>query len=439
MAALHKLRELGSALKKKRMWINLLLGFSGGLPIMIVFSVVKIWARREGVDLSTIGLMGLVALPYSLNFLMGPFLDRYSLLPMGRRRSWLLVSQIGLLVSIFSLGFCEPKESMTLVAISTLIVAIFGATQDVAIDAYRREILPDEEIGIGASIYVYGYRVAMLVTSGGGLWLADPETMGLSFNQVFQILGLLMSVGVLTTFIATEPEVVGESPRNIKEAVVDPFVEFISRRGWSKAFAVLGFIFFFKFGDAIVGTMLGTFYVDMGYSNKVIAEVTKGIGFFSTMAGLGVGSIAIFRFGVVPCLFFFGILQCVSTSLFSVLTFEGIKGSWEGLALVIGFEDFSSGLGTTALISFMATMTNKKYTATQYALFASLAALGKTLFGGGAGFVVDSIGYVPFFYLGSLSAIPGLALIFVMNKMKEKKTNEPVSREEAAEWEEVLG
>ncbi|CAM9930656.1 unnamed protein product, partial [Chrysoparadoxa australica] len=308
---------------------------------------------------------------------------------------------------------------MEMVSFTTLIIAIFGATQDVAIDAYRREILPDEEIGMGASIYVYGYRVAMLVTSGGGLWLADPETMGLSFNQVFHILGLLMAIGIFTTFIATEPEVVGESPRNIKEAVVDPFVEFISRRGWGQAMTVLGFIFFFKFGDAIVGTMLGTFYVDMGYSNKVIAEVTKGIGFFSTMAGLGVGSLAIFRFGVVPCLFFFGILQCISTSLFSVLTFEGVKGSWEGLALVIGFEDFSSGLGTTALISFMATMTNKKYTATQYALFASLAALGKTLFGGGAGYVVESIGYVPFFYLGSLFAIPGLALIFVMNKMKE--------------------
>lgn len=437
--ALHKLKELGSALTKKRMWINLLLGFSGGLPIMIVFSVVKIWARREGVDLGTIGLMGLVALPYSLNFLMGPFLDRYSLFPIGRRRSWLLMSQVGLIFSMIALGFCDPKSSIEMVALATLAIAIFGATQDVAIDAYRREILPDEEIGIGASIYVYGYRVAMLVTSGGGLWLADPETMGLSFNQVFQILGLLMLVGVATTLISTEPPVEDESPKSLKESVVEPFVEFISRRGWKKAFIVLGFIFFFKFGDAIVGTMLSTFYVDMGYSNKVIAEVTKGIGFFSTMAGLGIGSIAIFRFGIVPCLFFFGILQCISTSLFSVLTMEGIKGTWSGLALVIGFEDFSSGLGTTALISFMATMTNKKYTATQYALFASLAALGKTLFGGGAGYLVQAIGYVPFFYLGSVMAVPGIALIFAMNKMKEKKTHEPDCPEALEKFEEVLG
>jgi len=429
--AFEKLKKLGKALQRKRMWVNLLLGFSAGLPIMLVFSVVKIWARREEVDLSTIGLMGLVALPYSLNFLMGPILDRYSPFKMGRRRSWLLITQVGLLASIFCLGFGEPSESMWLVALITLCIAIFGAIQDVAIDAYRREILPDEEIGIGASIYVYGYRVGMLMTSGVGVWMADPSTMGFTFNQVFRIIAFLMVVGIGTTLVADEPEMEGEGPNNLKEAVVDPFVEFLSRRGWAAAFAVLGFIFFFKFGDALAGTMLGTFYVDMGYSNKVIAEVTKGIGFFSTMAGLGVGSLAIFRFGIVPCLLAFGILQCISTSLFSILTFASLKGSWWGLALVIGFEDFSSGLGTTALISFMATMTNKKYTATQYALFASLAALGKTLFGGGAGFLVEAIGYAPFFYMGSILAVPGLALIFVLNRLKDEEVVEesPVATE----------
>ncbi len=415
----EKLAELVQRLRKKRIWINLLLGFSAGLPIMIVFSVVKIWARREGVDLSTIGLMGLVALPYSLNFLMGPVLDRYTPFRLGRRRSWLIITQLGLLFSIFSLTFCDPKSSMFWVAVSTLLIAIFGAIQDVAIDAYRREILPDEEIGIGASIYVYGYRVGMLVTSGGGIWLADPDTMGLSFNQVFQIISLFMLIGIAATFIASEPVVEGKGPQNIKEAVIDPFVEFINRRGWKTALSILAFIFFFKFGDALVGTMLSTFYVDMGYSNKVIAEVTKGIGFFSSMAGLGVGSLGIYRFGVVPCLLCFGILQCISTSLFSILTFTSLKGSWWALAAVIGLEDFSSGLGTTALISFMATMTNKKYTATQYALFASLAALGKTLFGSFAGFIVEGIGYTPFFYIGSLLAIPGLILVFVMNRLED--------------------
>lgn len=417
-----KAKEILGAFKKKRMWINLLLGFSGGLPIMIVYSLVKIWARREGVDLSTIGLMGLVAIPYSLNFLMGPFLDRYTLTKLGRRRSWLLFSQVGLSLSILSLSFGEPEKNMGLLAFLTLMVAVFGAMQDAVIDAYRREILPDEEIGMGSSLFVYGYRVAMLVTSGGGLWLADPETMGLSFNQVFLFLSIIMASGIITTLFATEPETFEEGPSTIQDAVIEPFKEFIQRRGVKAAFTVLGFIFFYKFGDAIVGTMLGTFYVDMGYSNKVIAEVTKGIGFFSTMAGLGVGSLAIFRFGIVPCLFVFGILQSISTAMFSILTLEAYKGSWDGLALVIGLEDFSSGLGTTAIISFMATMTNKKYTATQYALFASLAAMGKTVFGASAGFVVEAYGYKTLFYSGSLAAIPGLYLITQLLKMKQEES-----------------
>jgi PAT family beta-lactamase induction signal transducer AmpG len=259
----------------------------------------------------------------------------------------------------------------------------------------------------------------MLVSSGGGLWLADPETLNFSFNEVFALMAGLMIVGLATTLFADEPKQEGVSPTTLKEAVVKPFLEFINRRGYQSALLILGFIFFFKFGDALAGTMLGTFYVDMGYSNKMIAEVTKGIGFFTTMIGLGVGSIAILRYGVLRCLIVFGIFQCISTGLFSILTFEGIKGTWEGLALVVGFEDFSSGLGTTALISYMATMTDKKYTATQYALFASLAAVGKTLFGGSAGYLVNGLGYQNFFLMGSFLAVPGLLLIIKINKQNK--------------------
>lgn len=413
------IRVLLNALKHKRMWINLLLGFSAGIPIMLVFSTVKIWARRSGVDLGTVGLLGLTSIPYSLNFLFGPFLDRYAVSRYGRRKSWLFISQIGIMGALLFLGRCNPKTSMTLLAVATLCLAFFSALQDVGIDAYRREILPDEEIGMGASLYVYGYRFAMLVSSGGGLWLADPDTLNFSFNQVFTLMAAVMLIGLGTTLFADEPEQVGDSPKTLKEAVVKPFLEFINRRGLKAALIILGFIFFFKFGDALAGTMLGTFYVDMGYSNKVIAEVTKGIGFFTTMIGLGIGSVAILRFGVLKCLIIFGILQCISTGLFSILTIEGIKGTWGGLALVVGFEDFSSGLGTTALISYMATMTDKKYTATQYALFASLAAVGKTLFGGSAGYLVKALGYQSFFMMGCLLAIPGLFLIIKINRLEE--------------------
>ncbi len=414
---MRKILDILNVLKEKRMWINLLFGFSAGLPIMLVLSIVKIWARREGIELSTIGLLGWISLPYSLNFLMGPILDRFILFKMGRRRSWILTVQIGLAISIFSIGFCSPKLSMSTLSIIALLVAIFSATQDVAIDAYRREILLDKEIGMGSSLYVYGYRVAMLVSSGGGLWLVDPSTLNLTFSQVFHIMGLLMGIGIITTFISNEPKISSSSiPSTIKSAVIKPFKDFIKQKGIKPALIILSFIFFYKFGDALAGTMLGPFYVDMGYSNKVIAEVTKGIGFFSSMGGLAVGAIAIFKWGIVPCLFLFGILQCISTSLFSILLFENLHQTWQALALVVGFEDFSSGLGTTALVSFMATMTNKQYTATQYALFASLAALGKTLFGGFSGYIVEAIGFEFFFYIGSILAIPGLYLAYIINK-----------------------
>jgi len=415
---MSKVTEIIEALKKKRMWINLMLGFSAGIPIMLVFSTVKIWSRRSGVDLSTIGLLGLTSIPYSLNFLFGPFLDRYIISRLGRRRGWLLLAQFGIIGSLVFLSLCNPNVSMTLLSLATLSLASFSALQDVAIDAYRREILPDAEIGMGASLYVYGYRFAMLIASGGGLWLADPEALNLSFNQVFLCLAGVMLIGIFATFIATEPVVEESVPTSLKDAIVKPFLEFVSRRGYFEAIFILFFIFFYKFGDAIAGTMLGTYYVDMGYSNKVIAEVTKGIGFFTTMIGLGVGSLFIVRFGVIKCLFGFGFLQALSTLFFAFLSLPAFQGTWWGLAWVVGFEDFSSGLGTTALISYMATMTNKKYTATQYALFASLAALGKTLFGGSAGFLVEFLGYFSFFIMGSFLAIPGLILVMLQLRRK---------------------
>ncbi len=414
----HKLKDLLNSLKKKRMWINFFLGFSAGLPLMLVLSLVKIWARRDGVDLTTVGLLGLVGIPYSLNFLMGPFVDSFENKTIGRRRTWLFASQLGLILSIFGLSFCSPTASIEQVGLVTLIIACFGATQDVAIDAYKREILPEEEIGMGSSLYVYGYRLAMLATSGGGLWLADPETMGLSFQEVFRLISILMIAGPITTFIAQEPEVLERGPANLKKAVVEPLKDFLSVHGIASALSILGLIFFYKFGDSLVGGMIGTFYVDMGYSNKVIAEVTKGIGFFSSMGGLAVGSMVIYRFGVKRSLFAFGLLQCLSTLCFITLTWSQFKGGWWPLAMVIGFEDFSSGMGTTALITFMSTMTNKKYTATQYALFASLAALGKTLFGGSAGLLVTKLGYPQFFLMGAILALPGLLLIFKIDKQK---------------------
>lgn len=411
------IKNLLLSLKEKRLWIQILLGFSAGLPIITVYGTVKIWMRREGIDLSTVGMMGWVALPYSLNFLMGPLLDRYTLNRLGKRRSWIFLTQAGLVLSFIMLSFASPFDSVLFCAIATLFVAIFSATQDVAIDAYRREILPEKEIGLGASVYVYGYRVATLIASGVGLWMVDPDTLGLSFNQLFLFLAVLMSLSFLTTWLADEPPIEESGERKFSDYVVSPFKEFFARRGAKIALLTLAFIFLFKFGDSFAATMYGAFYVDMGYSNKVIAEVAKGIGFVSTMLGLAVGATAVFKWGAVRCLVAFGVLQALSTVCFSLLTFASFKGGWWPLAFVVGFEDFAAGLGTVALISFMAKVTSTNYTATQYALFASLAALGRTLFGGFSGIVLEQIGYVAFFSLGGLLALPGLALIYFMRKI----------------------
>lgn len=414
----HNFKDILQALRRQRMWINLMLGFSAGLPLTIVFSVVKIWMRRDGVDLSTIGMMSWVGIPYSLNFLMGPILDRFTPTSLGRRRSWFIITQFGLIAAFIGLSLGDPKVSVTYCALLTLIVSFFAATQQVSIDAYRCEILPEEELGVGSAIYVYGFRIAMLIAGGLGLWVVDSETLNLSFNQLFMTLALLMLFGVFTTFLAVEPKKIETSQVSFSSYVIDPFKEFFSREGTKVALIILSFIFFFKFGDGFASTMYGAYYVDLGYSNKVIAEVAKWFGFASTMLGLGVGAVFIYRFGALQCLIGFGILQALSTGCFALLSIEELKGSWWAFAFVVGFEDFAAGLGTVALVSFLALTTDKRYSATQYALFESLASVGKVLFGGFSGFLLEEVGYAKFFLIGAAMAFPGLILIYFMSRLR---------------------
>lgn len=408
MAKSHTFMDLLRTLKSKRMLMVLMLGFSSGLPIMLLYSVVKIWMRREGVDLSTIGYLSWMTIPYSFNFMWSFLLDRYIPTSLGRRRSWLIIMQVGLVIALILMGFGDPKVSVGYIAFAGTLLGIFSATQDVVVDAYRREILPDEELGIGSSIGVYGYRVAMLIASGLGLWVVDPQTWNFSFNQVFFLMAGFMSIGIAATFLCDEPEMHGEVPDTIIKAVVEPFKEFLTR---DFAVWILLFILLFKMGDSIAGSMLGPYYVDMGFDNKTIAEITKGIGFISSMAGLFVGGWVIFQIGIYKSMWVFGILQAVSTAFLSILTFSATKLS---LTCVIAFEDFSSGMGTTALVAFMAGLTNKRYTATQYALFASLASFGRTFLSGFSGKLIESTNYFQFFIICSLMAVPGILLLLKM-------------------------
>ncbi len=403
------------ALKQKRMIVVLFLGFSSGLPIMLLYKCLKIWLRREGIDLSTIGYMSWVTLPYSLKFIWAALFDRFTPFAIGRRRSWLLITQLGLMLGLIALGLSNPTISLPLVVMAAMVVCFFSASQDIVVDAYRREILPDNELGIGAAIGVYGYRIAMLVASGFGLWLVDKNTLDLSFHEMFFLMAAIMGVGILTTLSCQEPQLHTPPPQNLKQAIIDPFLEFFKREG---ALIILLFILFFKIGDAMVGGMLSPFYVDVGFTNAQIATVTSGLGFFSTMAGLFVGGALLFRFGYNLPLFFFGILQAVSTFSFILLTQTG--ANLYALSAVVFFEDFSSGMGTAALVAFISTMTNKQFTATQYALFSSLASFGQTFFSGFSGRIITQIGYGNFFIFGAVIAIPGLLLLFKMWQIQKK-------------------
>ncbi len=407
--------EMLRLLKTKRMLVILLLGFSSGLPIMVVYGSVKLWLKKFGVDLSTIGYISWIAIPYSYNFLWAFLFDRFSPFKVGRRKSWLLITQALLLLSFVLLSFGNPQDSVGYIALMGFLLCFFSASQDVAVDAYRNEALSRDELGIGASFGVYGYRVAMWVASGFGIWITDSETWNWSFNQMFLLMAGFMLVGIVTTLWADEPE--NQQPRltTLTESVFVPFKEFFKR---SHAFYILLFIFFYKFGDSFAGSMSRPFYSDVGFTNKDIGEIASTLGLFSTLLGLFLGGGLIFRFGHYRALWVSGILQAVSTVLFAVLALSPTRWNFAG---VVFFEDVSSGMGTAALVAFMGLLTNKSFTATQYALFASLASVGRTMFAGFSGDVIvffrnqplvlqsfQHVGYFHFYILGTLLAIPGL-------------------------------
>jgi PAT family beta-lactamase induction signal transducer AmpG len=378
------------------------MGFSSGLPLLLTGSVLQAWMKEEGVDLATIGLFALVGLPYTLKFFWAPFLDRYQLGHLGRRRGWLLWVQIGLILALMGLGFTEPALSPIKVAGAALLVAFLSAVQDIIIDAYRRESLADHELGLGSSLYVNGYRLGMLLASGGGLILADY----LPFSQVYQLLALVMLIGVITTLLAPEPQIFINPPKTMREAVVEPFLEYFRR---SDALLILLFILLYKMGDSMASHMTIPFYLELGYSTAEIGTIVKGFGFVAIIFGSLLGGILMLRIGIYRSLWIFGVLQGVSTAGFAVLGAYGY--SLSGLALVIAFENLSGGMGTAAYTAFMASLTNKKFTATQYALLSSLMGIPRVIIAAPTGFLAESLGWVPFFSFCASIAIPGLLLL----------------------------
>ena len=385
-----------------RMLVALLMGFSSGLPLLLTGSVLQAWMTKEGVDLGTIGLFALVGLPYTLKFLWAPLVDRFSLPLLGRRRGWLLLIQVLLMASIAGLGWMHPAQNPLTLAVAAWLVTFFSSSQDIVIDAYRREALADRELGLGASLYVNGYRIGMLLASGGGLIMADF----MPFSVVYQIMAVGMLVGILTTVFAPEPKVAEGVPVTLRDAVIHPFVDYFKRQ---HALLVLLFILLYKVGDTMASHMSTPFYLDIGFSMTEIGAVVKLFGFWATIIGSILGGILILRVGIYRALWGFGILQALSTAGFALLASIGY--SLPVLAGVIAFENLSAGMGTAAFVAFMASITNRKFTATQYALLSSLMGIPRVIVAAPTGYFAEWLGWFGFFTLCALIAIPGLLLL----------------------------
>ena len=378
------------------------MGFAAGLPLLLTGSVLQAWMKEEGVDLGTIGLFALVGLPYTLKFLWAPLMDRFTPNGLGRRRGWLLIFQLALIAALIMLSLAKPAIAPWWLAVAALLVTFFSASQDIVIDAYRREALADDEQGLGASLYVNGYRVGMLLASGGGLILADH----MSFGQVYQLMAGFMLIGVVTTLFAPEPAAAEGVPTTLREAVVQPFVEYFQRRD---AVLILAFILLYKIGDVMASHMTTPFFLDIGFSKTEIGTVVKLFGFWATVIGGLVGGLLVMRLGIFRALWIFGILQGVSTAGFALLA--QIGASIPGLAAVITFENLSGGMGTAAYIAYMASLTNRKFTATQYALLSSLMGVPRVIAAAPTGYLAGSFGWSTFFVACALLAIPGLLLL----------------------------
>ena len=384
------------------MLVALIMGYAAGLPLELTSFVLKTWMREQGVNLAVIGLFALVGLPYTLKFLQAPLLDCFSISSLGRRRGWMLIFQIALCLSIFTLGQTNPDQTPWLVALVAFLVTLFSASQDIVIDAYRREDLADEELGLGSSFYISGYRIGMLIATSGGLILADH----MPFSAVYAIMALCLTPGIVTTLLTPEPSTPFGVPPNLKEAVMQPFIEYFSR---PNALWILAFILLYKIGDTMAGSMTAPFYVDLNFTKTEVGAVVKLFGFPPILIGTTIGGIIMLRIGINRSLWVFGILQAVSTAGFCLLAQVGHHIPL--LAGVIAFENLSMGMGTSAYAAFMASITNKKFTATQYALLSSLMGIPRVVISSGTGFMAEIMGWRTFFIFCTLIAIPGMLLL----------------------------
>jgi PAT family beta-lactamase induction signal transducer AmpG len=414
--------------RDRRQLIILLMGFASGMPFLLTGATLTYWMSRTDVNLTTIGLFALVGTPYAFKFAWAPLVDQMPL-PLldrwlGRRRSWMLLAQVGILVSVVLLAWSDPARTPWFTAAAAVLVAFFSATQDIAVDAYRIEILRDEEQGAGSATTQLGYRIALWIVDAMSLLLPSL----LPWPVVISLIALLIVIGMVTVLYAEEPKVerpaLGSTQAWVNQAVVRPFAEFLSYRGW---FVILLFALLYKYGDALGGTMARPFFNQMGFSGPEIFGVTKSFGVAATIFGGLAGGIVVARYGLFKALLVAGILQAITNLLFSWVAVE--PRDVVVLTLAITADNFTGALGGVAFIGYLSSLCTAGMAGTQYALLTSLMAFGRTTMSAGGGWLAAQMGWVEFWIATTLLAIPGLLLLLWLWHVSQKKTPPSVKKE----------
>src|SRR4051812_11442557 len=418
-------REGWTVYLQRRVLIVLLLGFSSGLPLALSGSTLLVWMRESGVDLGTIGLFALVGTPYTLKFIWAPLVDALHVpiftRAFGRRRGWLVFSQLLLIGAILLLALTDPARSPLFVALGALLVAAMSSTQDIVVDAFRVESLPESEQAAGMASYVAAYRIGMLISTAGVLFLVSAfESTGIGRHAAWMwgyiAMAALVLIGTVTALVATEPEqsVRAETATRdedaftrVMHAAVGAFSEFLARK---YAWVALAFVVLFKFTDAFSGTMTAPFVIDLGFSRNDYAAIVKGVGLIATLIGGFAGGYLARRYSLVASLWIGGVLQAISNLVFAWLAWVGVN-QW-ALAAAISAENFTGAIGTVIFVAYLSALCqNPLHTATQYALLTALAAVGRTYLSSGAGYVAETTGWPMFFGISVLVAVPSLILL----------------------------
>lgn len=405
----------------KRIITIALLGFVSGLPFPLTFATLSFWFAEVGVSKSSIGLFALVGTPFVIKFLWAPLVDQLPIpfltRKLGQRRGWIILTQIGIMISLILLGTGDPLKDMWSMALLAVIVSVCSATQDIGIDAYRIEIVNEEQQGPGAAAIVFGWRIGALVAGAGSLFVAAAFGWFIAYCAM----AALMLLGTVTVLLSKEPKARKTYKESgvekwLKHAVVEPFTQFMTRKGW---LVILLFILVYKMGDAIALSMLSPFAVDLGFSKQEFATIVKIYGTIATLAGAFVGGALMYRVGIIRGLWICGILQMLSTLAFVWQAHMGHDNM--ALTITISLENFASGMGTTAFVAYISSLCHASFTATQYALFSALGAVGRTWFSAQSGFMVESLGWSSFFLTCMGLALPGLVLLWwITTRLRDK-------------------